>query len=459
MDATIRQDIFSTLSQGNNSKVYPSLSGSFVFTDAFKISSPYLSFGKLRASIAQVASDTDPYLTDSYFATAPLNFKGNTLGGVSTDILPNKNLKPTTTRSYEFGAELKFFDQKVGLDITYYNSKSRDQLNIVPTSISSGYKNMIVNAGVISNEGVEIAFNARPITTKDFSWDINVNFARNVNKVQSLSDGTPFLSLSEARWMGVSVVAMPGALYGSILGFDYQKDAQGNVILDPTNLFPVLSPNREIVGKGVFDWTGGLSTTFRYKNFSLGAIFDVKYGADLLSLTNYGAASAGSLKTTLEGRAEWIQSEEARLGAGKTPEEWRASGNVKGFVPKGVIKTGTNPDGSPIYTQNTTAVDPSVYWGGVGNASNFVASPYLYDATYVKMRELTVSYRLPSELTTKWGIKDMQVSLVSRNPFIIHKSVPNVDPDSNYNNGNGQGIEYGSLPGRRSFGINLNFRF
>lgn len=459
VDATLRQDIFSTLLPGNNSKLYPSVSGSFVFTDAFKMDQNVLSFGKFRASIAQVASDTDPYLINSYYATSPLPFKGLAFGGLSTQTQPSTNLKPTTTRSYEFGTELKFFKERIGLDVTYYNSKSKDQLNIVPTAVSSGYKNQILNAGVITNEGVEVALLTRPVVSKDFSWDLNISFARNINRVESLAEGTPFLTLSDARWMGVSVVAQPGQTYGSILAFDYQRDPQGNIILSPIDLQPLLSPTRQIVGKGIFDWTGGLSSTFRYKNFSLGTILDVKYGADLLSLTNYFAAGTGSLKTTLEGRAEWIQSEEERLAAGQTIQQWTAAGKVRGLVPKGVVQTGTNADGSPVYTQNTTAVDPSVYWGAILDVSNSVAQPYIYDASYVKMREITLSYRIPSSLTAKWGVKDVQVAVVSRNPFIIWKNVPNVDPDSNYNNGNGQGIEYGSLPGRRSFGFNLNFRF
>jgi hypothetical protein len=147
------------------------------------------------------------------------------------------------------------------------------------------------------------------------------------------------------------------------------------------------------------------------------------------------------------------------MAAGKTPAEWTAQGSVRGLVPKGVVQTGTDANGKPIYTQNTRAVEPSVYWGALGDISNSVGVPFIYDASYIKMRQLTLSYRLPSTLTSRWGVKDVQVALVARNPFIIYKNVPNVDPDSNYNNGNGQGIEYGSLPGRRSFGFNLNFRF
>ena len=459
-DATLRQDAFSTLLEGDNFKAYPSLNGSFVFSDAFKIDKKYLSTGRLRASIAQVASDTDPFLTAQYYKSNSLPYNGLPTGGLSTDVQAKmEGLKPTTTRSYEFGADLKFLNNRIGLDITYYNSKSKDQLNILPAPVSSGYKTTILNAGVISNKGLEIALNATPIAGKDFSWDLNVSFARNINKVESLAEGTPFLVLSDARWMGVSVVAMPGASYGAILGYDYQRDPEGNMILNATDLQPTISTTRQVLGKGIFDWTGGLSSTMSYKNFSLGAVLDVKVGADLLSLTNWSAAASGALNTTLEGRAEWIKSEEDRQAAGKTIAEWTTSGMVRGLVPQGVVQTGTAANGDPIYTKNTRAVDPSVYWGGLGDVANSVARPFLYDGSYVKMRQLTLSYRIPASASARLGVRDIQVALVARNPFIISKHVPNVDPDSNYSNGNGQGIEYGSLPGRRSYGFNLNFRF
>jgi TonB-linked SusC/RagA family outer membrane protein len=458
-DATLRQDVFSTLPESNNSKLFPSLSSSFVFTDAFKIDNTYLSFGKLRASVAQVASDTDPYLINQYYRSNSLAFQGLPTGGLSTEIKSSDNLKPTVTFSYEFGTELKFFKNRLGLDVTYYNSKSKDQLNIVPVPPSSGFKAEIINAGVIANRGLEIAFSGTPIASKSFNWNLNISFARNKNTVESLAEGTPYLTLSDARWMGLSVVAMPGVSYGSLLGYNYQRDPQGNIILSPIDLQPVLSQNREVLGKGIYDWTGGLSSSMTYKNFTLDAVMDVKVGADILSLTNYFAAASGSSVTTLEGRAEWIKSEEDRMAAGKTIQEWTASGSVGGLVPKGVVQTGTDANGNPVYAANTRAVDPSVYWGALGDVSSSVGVPFIYDASYVKMRQLTLSYRLPGSLTSRWGLKDVQVALVARNPFIIYKNVPNVDPDSNYNNGNGQGIEYGSLPGRRSYGFNLNFRF
>lgn len=459
IDATLRNDIFSTLPVNNNSELFPSLNGSFVFTDAFKIDKKILSFGKFRASVAGVASDTNPYLTLPYYKSNALSFGGLTTGGLSTEVRYSEDLKATRTNSYEFGTELKFFSNRIGLDVTYYNSKSKDQLNIVPTALTSGYKTLITNAGTISNKGVEVAFNSTPISTKSFNWELGISFARNRNVVESLAEGTPYLTLSDARWMGVSVIAMPGEDYGSLLGYDYQRDPNGNIILSSTDLQPLLSTDRKVLGKGIYDWTGGLTSTMTYKNFTLEAIADVKWGADLLSLTNYFAAANGSSVTTLEGRAEWIESEESRLAAGQTPAQWEASGNVRGLVPKGVVQTGTDANGNPVYNENTRAVDPSIYWGALNDISNSVGTPFIYDASYIKMRQLTLSYRLPRALTTKWGIRDVQVAVVARNPFIIYKKVPNVDPDSNYSNGNGQGIEYGSLPGRRSFGFNLNFRF
>jgi hypothetical protein len=162
---------------------------------------------------------------------------------------------------------------------------------------------------------------------------------------------------------------------------------------------------------------------------------------------------------TLAGRKEWIKSEEERLAANKTTDEWLASGKAQGYVPQGVVQTGTDPDGKPIYSQNTKPVDPNVFWPLYYGDDKGIAPPFIYDASYIKMREIVASFVLPSRWSKKISAQSISLSVVSRNPFIIHKNVPNVDPDSNYNNGNGQGLEYGSLPGRRSWGINLNVKF
>lgn len=459
LDATIRTDASSTLPQGNNVYTYPSVSGSFIFTDAFKMKSEVLSFGKLRASWAEVGSDTDPYMLDLYYSLYPLSFNGSQPAKISTTIIPNANLKPTRTRSFETGVNLKFFNGRLNFDGTYYTAHSRDQINIVPAPVSSGFAKQIINAGMITNKGLELLLSGTPVSSKNFSWDVSVNFARNINNVESLAPDVPFITLSEARWLGLLVAAMPGQKYGSIIGYDYRRDPAGNIILNSTTLAPVPTADRRVLGKGVFDWTGGLTSRFNYRNFSLNAAFDVKYGADIFSMTDMFSVIRGSSVKTLPGREEWIQSEQERLGAKKTAAEWSAMGKVRGYVPEGVVQTGTDTDGKPIYQKNTRAVDPSVYWGNFYSDGNGIAVPFIYKATYVKVREITLSYKLSRAINSKLHIKDAQVGLVARNPFIIYKDIPNVDPDSNYNNGNGQGLEYGSLPSRRGWGINLNVKF
>ena len=459
LDATVRRDAVSTLPKDNNVYTYPSLSASFVFTDAFKMNKSILSFGKLRVSAAEVGSDTDPYMLKPTYQLNPQPFNSTPLGGSTPGQPLPSPLKPTRTRSFEVGTDLKFFNDRIGLDLTYYTSKSRDQINIVNIPLSSGFAQQIINAGVVGNKGIEVAINTRPIVSKDFSWDLNVNFARNVNNVESLAADVPYLTLSDARWLGTSVVARPNTAYGAILGYGGQKDDQGRDILDPVTLAPLQTVDREALGKGTWSWTGGLSSSFYYKNFGLSFVVDIKQGASLFSMTNLFNVIRGASLVTLPGRAEWIKSEEDRQSQGQSAEQWAAAGKVRGYVPQGVVQTGVDGAGKPIYAPNTKAVDPSIYWANYYSDGNGVATPFIYDASYIKMREITVSYTIPTAISSKWGIKNMAVALVSRNPFIIHKNVPNVDPDSNYNNGNGQGLEYGSLPSRKSWGFNLNVKF
>jgi TonB-linked SusC/RagA family outer membrane protein len=459
LDGTLRRDASSTLPKNNNTYSYPSVSGSFVFTDAFKLSNKFLSFGKLRMSLAEVGNDTDPYMLDVYYGLYPYTFNGAQPASLATKTLPNSNLKPTRTSSFEVGTNLKFLKGRINFDATYYSSRSKDQINIVPAPYSSGFQKQIINAGLITNKGIELLLSGSVVNKGAFKWDVSVNFARNVNKVESLAPGIPFITLSEARWLGLLVAAIPGERYGAILGYDYQKDPDGNVILDPVSLLPKATTDRKVLGKGVFDWTGGVTNTFGYKNFSLTANFDVKYGADIFSMTDLFSVVRGSSNKTLPGRDEWILSEEKRLEEKKTLAEWTAAGKVRGYVPQGVVQTGTGTDGKPIYTSNDRAVDPSAYWGNFNASGTGVATPFMYKATYVKVRDITLNYRLPVAVTKKLGLKGASFALVARNPFILYKDIPNVDPDSNYNNGNGQGLEYGSLPTRKGWGINFNVKF
>ncbi len=453
IDGTIRRDASSTLPVKNNTYCYPSLSGSFVFTDAIKTLPSFISFGKLRVSGAEVGSDTSPYMLDLNYGLYSYTFNGEAAGSISTTTIPNKELKPTRTRSFETGLAMRFFKNRLGFDFSYYTSTSRDQINTVAAPYSSGYSKQIVNAGSISNKGVELAINGTPVSTSNFKWDINVNFSRNVSNIESLAEGLSFLTLASARWCGVSVVAKPGQPYGAIMGYNYQKDPNGNIILDKETLLPLQSEEREIIGNGTFDWTGGIMSAFSYKRITLNTTIDIKYGADIFSMTNLYSVARGQSKKTLEGRDEWIQSELDREAAGMTSDEWLAAGNQKGYVPKGVVESN---DGT--YVTNEQGINPTTYWQGYVVNGGGVSVPFIYDASYIKFREISVSYDIPQKLLRGTGISSVVVGLVSRNPWIIRKHVPNIDPDSNYYNGNGQGLEYGSLPSRKSFGFNLKVK-
>ena len=462
LDATLRRDASSTLPVWpvqNNVYTYPSISTSFIFTDAFKINNKILSFGKIRASFADVGSDTDPYMLQVYYNLYGMAFNDAQPGTIVNGNLPNAALKPTRTRSFETGTNLKFFEGRVNFDATYYSSRSRDQIISVPLPLSSGFRKQLINAGMITNKGVELLLSGAIINKRNFKWELTLNAAKNINNIEALANDVPFITLSEARWLGLLVAAMPGEKYGSILGYDYTRDPNGNIILDPVTLLPKATTNRQVLGKGVFDWTGGVSNKISYKRFTLNTSLDVKFGADIFSMTDLYAVTRGSSVITLPGREEWIQSEQERIAARKTSAEWQAEGKVRGYIPQGVVQTGTDVNGNPIYTPNTRAVDPSVYWGGFNASGTGVATPFIYKASYIKVRDITLSYRLPKPLLNKLGLKDTSVGLVARNPFILYKDIPNVDPDSNYNNSNGQGLEYGSLPSRKGWGFNLNIKF
>lgn len=458
LDGTIRRDASSTLPVENNTYAYPSISGSFIFSDAFRNLPSFISFGKLRASAAEVGSDARPYALGLLYELYPFTFNGEPSGMISTTTIPNSKLKPTRTRSFEGGLAMRFLDDRIGFDFTYYTSRSRDQINTVPAPQSSGFSTQIVNVGTISNKGFELAVDAKILTKTDVKWHAQFNAARNTNNVESLAEGIPFLTLSSARWLGVSVVAMKGMPYGTILGYDYKRDPNGNIILNATTRRPEQTDERQVLGNGTFDWTGGLTNSFNYRNINLSISIDIKQGADLFSMTNLYSVARGNDVSTLEGRDEWNQSEADRIAAGMTSADWFNAGNQRGYIPKGVIET-TGPNGEKLYEPNERAVSPAAYWGGYVNDGQGVASPFIYDASYIKVRDISLSYRFGKAFVKSLGLSNVTVGFVARNPLIIKKNVPNIDPDSNTYNGNGQGLELGSLPQRRSFGINLDVQF
>ena len=447
LDMTLRGDCSSTLPVNNNVYWYPSVSGSLLFSELLHVDKNILPYGKVRASWAKVGNDTSPYMLRPTYEMALNSFGQYPMASISGDVIPNKNLKPTMTNSIELGFELKFLKNRLGLDFTYYNQNSKDQILRMNTSYASGYRYQLINAGDIENRGIEVVLNTRPIEMKDFSWDLNVNFAKNSNKVKELANGVDEFELASARWLGVKVVAKVGENYGCIMGKDFLRNDNGDIIIDGKTGLPKMTHDLKVLGNATWDWTGGLTTNVRYKNFSMGAIFDVKVGADLYSMSARSAYSTGKHKETLEGRDAWYESEEKRLAAGVTAKDWNPTG---GYVAKGVIE---QPDGT--FKPNDIFVSPQEYWTYVTTQT---ARPFIYDNTYVKLREFTLSYAFPRRLLGK-VVNALSVSFVARNLFNLYKNVPNIDPDSNYNNSTGMGLEFGSLPSRRSFGLNVNLKF
>jgi TonB-linked SusC/RagA family outer membrane protein len=458
LEGTVRGDKSSTLPTTNNIYVYPSVSGSIVFSEWIK-NRKVINYGKIRASWAQVGSDTDPYQLALNYATGKYSYSGYTIGMINNSTQPNRDLKPTRTNSFEVGLEMKFFNGRLGLDVTYYNQLSKDQILGLKTTTTSGYNFRLINAGEIENKGVEIALNGRIVQAGDFAWDAGLNFSKNVNKVKSLVDGMDYFELANASWCGVSVGAKVGEDYGAIVGKDFLRNNQGQVIINAETGLPEVDQTVKTIGNSSWDWTGGFYTTFTYKGFRLSAGFDVKVGADLYSMSMNSAYKTGKAIQTLEGRDAWYASEEAREAAGMTNKEYDTFVRLRdgdaynacnyGFVAPGVIDNG---DGT--YRANDIPVNPETYWKAIANN---VQSAFVYDNSYVKCREITFGYTFPEKWMGK-AVKSLSISFVARNPFIVWKNIPNIDPDSGYNT-SGLGLEYGSLPSRRSYGLNVNLKF
>ena len=448
LDATIRGDKSSTLPSGNNIYVYPSVSASFVFSQLIK-RGDILPYGKLRLSFAQVGSDTDPYQLGLVYTKSKFTYPGYTIGYIDNGTIPNKDLKPTKTNSFEVGFETKFLNNRIGLDFTYYNQISKNQIMGMASSWTTGYPYRLINAGEIQNEGIEIALNTRPIQIGDWSWDLNLNFSRNRNKVRKLVDGMDMFELEKASWLDVQIAAMVGENFGSIVGPDFQRNDNGDILIDPATGLPMYDKSNHVLGNASWDWTGGICTTLTWRNLSLNALFDIKVGGDLYSMSARASHESGKAMATLEGREAWYASEEARMAAGlpKGSADWTPTG---GFIAPGVIDNG---DGT--YRQNDIIINPEDYWMSVCRNA---PSMFIYDNSYIKCREITLSYQFPKKWLGKW-VQNLSVSFVARNPFIVWKNIPNIDPDSNYNNTTGMGLEYGSLPSRKSYGFNLNVKF
>lgn len=426
LDAVARNDWSSTLPIENNSYFYWSASLSVDITSILGLESDILNYAKLRGSYAKVGSDTDPYRLQNVYATFD-PWGGSLIMPTAANDLNNPSLKPETTNSFEFGGEFKFWKNKIGLEVSYYDKKSIDQIMPVNISSSSGYTRIYANAGEMRNRGIELSLNATPVDMANgFKWDIAVNYNKNINEVTALADGLE--SLTIGTYWNASIVARPGEPYGTIFGPDFQRDPSGNIIHNATTGLPLKDQTNKVLGNVNPDWVGGLSNNFSFKGISLGVLIDAKMGGDIYSMTNAWGRYAGVLEETLLGREN-------------------------GIVGDGVINTGTAE--APVYVENNIVVPAQSYnHAAFGNS---VVAGSVFDASYIKLRQLTLGYSLPNSLIGNSPFKNITISVVGRNLALLYSKVPHIDPETSFGNGNLQGIEHAQSPSARSLGFNLSF--
>jgi TonB-linked SusC/RagA family outer membrane protein len=456
VDITARNDWSSTLPDDNNSYFYPSVTSAFVLTNAFdNMRSMTISYMKVRASYAEVGGDTDPYNINRTYSSYPYSMGGFPLTTESATIAPNYNLLPSRTKGYEFGLDAKFFNWRIGMDLTYYNQSTFDEIITLPVSYSSGYDYAYINAGEINNSGVEIMLNIVPIKTEDWRWDLTFNFARNVNKIVKLHPDAKVQELARADWVSSFIQAREGGSYGDIVGYQFMRHPQtGEIVVDENGL-PIRSEEQVVLGNGQYKFTGGITNSVSYKGFAFRALLDMKFGADILSMTNWKLTNAGAHIKTVEGRDEWAQSERERNAAGVPSSSWVATGGYLANAVKQVKDSNNNIIG---YEKNDVYVDPNDFFAKVSN--DHIMEPFIYDASYVKLREMSISYTLQGDqLKALKYFKGATFSVIGRNLWLIWSNIDNVDPESTYSISNGQGYEYGSLPQRRSYGFNLKLNF
>lgn len=429
LELTGRNDWSSTLVAGNRSYFYPSVGLSAIISELVKLPEAF-TYLKLRGSWAQVGNGATAGLLQRYAASSA----GGNLGYLSlATTLPNKNLKPEMTRSTEAGLELKMLNDRIGLDVTVYKTNTNNQIFLQALPVGSGALNYYTNGGDVENKGVEAMLSLTPVRTRNFSWDLNLNFARNTSTVKRLSDDIPTLVVGGDTYMR-DFVLEEGKPFGQIFGKGFIRDSEGRVMVGVNGL-PLVSPGKTVLlGNVNPDWTGGISSSFSYKNWSMGFVISHRQGGDIASFTDAILYGEGLVQETVQGR-------EGGLIFGK---------NIFPEIPSG------KEDGSA----NDIPVNAQQLWLFLGGRNAPVGEMFIRSATNTRLREFTLAYTLPQSLLSKGPIASIQVSLVGRNLFFFHRATPSIDPD--YTQGTGtvsEGFQSFALPATRSYGANLKINF
>ncbi len=440
VDFSARNDWSSTLSPANNSFFYPAVSGSLILSEALDIKSSALSFLKVRGSLAQAGNSGNPYqLTGAYSLNQ--NPQGSVPLASFSSVIPDPNLKNELTTSTEIGIEGRFFKNRAGLTVSYYNASTKNQILEVPLPTSSTFAARRINAGEISNRGIEVSLNGSPVKSSNgFRWDITINYSQNRNKVVALADGVDTYVLGADR--GVNVVAQPGKPFGTIVGngFKWLRNAQGQHLIDPVSGLPLKSNGKILydMGNALPDWIGGISNTLRYKSISLSGLIDFSQGGKIYSQSLREELVYGTIKKTLPGRdGTYIADGDVALKG--SDGSWTGTG-----------------------TANAKQVRAQDYWNVVApDKDNVVPEELLNDASYIMFRELTLSYELPLKLVGRTPFKSIRAGIYGRNLFYLQRKTEGFAPEAsafNVNNSS-MGLESTALPLMRFFGASLNVAF
>ena len=432
LNVTGRNDWSSTLPVNNRSYFYPSVSAAFVFTELME-NKDILNFGKFRINYANVGSDEKPYqlafqykAVNTYFLqysivnTLPHN---GLVGFTGPRIFPLEDLKPQNQSAFEIGADLRFFDNRVRLDATYYRNVTTDQIVSIDVPRSTGYFTNNINAGKLTNNGVEISLGLTPVRTRDWKWDLDINFASNKQTVNELAEGMTNYTLTSG-WSGLQVKAQVGESFG-LYGTGWKRDDQGNFIInEKTGLRE--TENNVRLGDIYPDFTMGINNSLSYKGFNLSFLIDIRQGGSLYSGTVSSLRSLGLSAETAVGREDQ-------------------------YIESGVIM---NADGTSR-PNDVPVKNMQDYWSHMAKTSN--TEGCVFDASYVKLRELTFSYSLPRKWFKDFFIKSLDLGFEGRNLWLIKSHVPHIDPEANFFGTAeiGEGVEFNSIPATRSFGFNL----
>ncbi|RPH32176.1 MAG: SusC/RagA family TonB-linked outer membrane protein [Bacteroidales bacterium] len=420
LDVTARQDRSSTLD--GDSYFYPSIGGSIIVSQLLEnsgIKTGPISFAKIRASWAEVGNDTDPYRTREYLN---IKYDDGVLNVTPENFKTNPNYKPESIKSSEFGVDFRMFQNRLGIDFTYYKKNAFNQIIKLPTPPATGFQYEYVNAGNVENKGIELSVNAIPIHKKNLDWNISLNFSKNKNKIIKLTDGVKDHLLSDLSVQFLQVVASEGGDYGDILGYTYDRNADGQIYVD-ANGIPLPSEKMSKLGNYQPKWMMGLYNNITIYGINLGFLVDLRYGGKVYMGSIRTGATSGTLAMTLDGRET-------------------------GFVvPNSIVKS--------TGEENSKAVSSQDYWKGISG----ITEAWMYDATNICLREMSIGYAIPTAITQKVKLSSVKVSLVARNLFMIYSKTKGFNPEGTYSTNNAQGIEYGTMPQLRSIGFNINLTF